>query len=112
MPALAALLCLALGGCLTAKKAEMDGADGGLPGTASQYAPPTSPAPASAPRASPVPARPQATAAAPEEEVESDPLLQARTDCWMKVEHQKFARDVDKRAAFVDKCVKDKMKGK
>ena len=38
-----------------------------------------------------------------------DPLTQARADCWMKTETAKL-RDVDARAAFVDKCVKDTMK--
>ena len=38
-----------------------------------------------------------------------DPLTQARADCWMKTEKAKL-RDVDARAAFVDKCVKDTMK--
>jgi hypothetical protein len=38
-----------------------------------------------------------------------DPLTQARADCWMKTEKAKL-RDVDARAAFVDKCVADQMK--
>jgi hypothetical protein len=54
------------------------------------------------------------TASARGEPVElgSDPLTQARADCWMKVEHEKAMRDIDRRSAFVDKCVTDTMKGK
>jgi hypothetical protein len=37
-------------------------------------------------------------------------LTHARVDCWMKVEHQKVLRDIDRRIAFVDKCVADAMK--
>lgn len=40
-----------------------------------------------------------------------DPLTQARTDCWMKVEHDKIKRSIDQRIAFVDKCVAEAMKG-
>ena len=32
-------------------------------------------------------------------------LTQARVDCWAKVEQQKALRDIDRRIAFVDKCV-------
>jgi hypothetical protein len=38
-----------------------------------------------------------------------DPLTQARADCWMKTEKLKM-RDIDARAAFVDKCVTEVMK--
>ena len=38
-----------------------------------------------------------------------DPLTQARADCWMKTEKLKM-RDIDARAAFVDKCVNEVMK--
>jgi hypothetical protein len=38
-----------------------------------------------------------------------DPLTQARADCWMRTEKLKM-RDVDARAAFVDKCVHEVMK--
>jgi len=38
-----------------------------------------------------------------------DPLTQARADCWMKTEKLKL-RDIDARAAFVDKCVTEVMK--
>ena len=113
------LLCSLLAGCL---------ATGDQP-------PPT----ASAPAASPPPA-PAVTAAAPPapppspgrssagsaggprggattaaargepEEVPPDPVIQARTDCWMAVEHRKNLRGLDQRIAYVDKCVADQMK--
>jgi len=36
---------------------------------------------------------------------------QARADCWMKVERDRAnARNIDRRAAAVDKCVADAMK--
>jgi len=38
-----------------------------------------------------------------------DPLTQARADCWMRTEKLKI-RDIDARASFVDKCVKEVMK--
>jgi len=53
-----------------------------------------------------------ARSAAPDPDAPSpteDPLTQARADCWMKTEKAKL-RDVDARAAFVDKCVKETMK--
>ncbi len=55
-----------------------------------------------------------ATAAARGEPVEvpPDPVMQARADCWMKVETQKALRGIDQRVAYVDKCVADQMKGK
>ena len=46
------------------------------------------------------------------EEVSADSVIQARTDCWMAVEHQKSLRGLDQRIAFVDKCVADKTKTK
>ena len=54
------------------------------------------------------------TAAARAEPVEVGPdiLTQARADCWMKVEAQKGLRDIDRRSAFVDKCVADQLKSK
>jgi hypothetical protein len=51
-----------------------------------------------------------APSSAPEDQ--RDPLTQARVDCWMKVEHEKGVRDIDRRIAFVDKCVANAMKGK
>ena len=44
------------------------------------------------------------------EEVPPDPVIQARTDCWMAVEHQKDLRGLDQRIAYVDKCVADQKK--
>jgi hypothetical protein len=41
---------------------------------------------------------------------QTDPLTQARVDCWMKVETQRVVRDIDRRIAFVDKCVADAVK--
>jgi hypothetical protein len=41
----------------------------------------------------------------------ADPLTQARSECWMKVETNKGMRGIDQRVAFVDKCVADRMKG-
>jgi len=59
------------------------------------------------------PARPAPQAAtSPPPAAAADPvrLTQARVDCWMKVEHQKRMRDIDRRIAFVDKCVAEAMK--
>jgi hypothetical protein len=39
-------------------------------------------------------------------------VIQARTDCWMAVEHRKNLRGLDQRIAYVDKCVADKTKSK
>jgi hypothetical protein len=106
------LLCPFLAGCL---------ANGDQP--APQAA---TPAPAAAVAAAPSPAarspagsaggpRGGATTAAARgepEEVPPDPVIQARTDCWMAVEHQKSVRSLDQRIAYVDKCVADQMKTK
>lgn len=46
------------------------------------------------------------------EEVPPDPVIQARTDCWMAVEHAKGVKGLDERIAFVDKCVAGKTKSK
>jgi hypothetical protein len=43
-------------------------------------------------------------------EERKDPLTQARVDCWMKLEHEKGVRDIDRRIVFVDKCVAEAMK--
>ena len=103
------LLCLSLTACA------------GINLPAEQPAPNTavSPAAVSAPVVSaPViaaaigPARP--AAADPLASVMSDPerLQQARVDCWARVERQGRIRDIDRRVAFVDKCVADEMKAK
>jgi hypothetical protein len=39
-----------------------------------------------------------------------DALTQARVVCWMKVEEQKALRNIDRRIAFVDKCIADALK--
>ena len=44
------------------------------------------------------------------EEVPPDPVIQARTDCWMAVEHAKGVQGLDQRIAYVDKCVAEKTK--
>jgi hypothetical protein len=44
-------------------------------------------------------------------EAHADPLIQARSECWMKVEGQKALRGIDQRIAFVDKCVAERMSG-
>jgi hypothetical protein len=103
-------VCLALCGC----------AGGALPG--SEGAAPPAAAAASSTPSPPAPAAAGsggargggATAAARGEPVEpaADPLMQARADCWMKVESQKALRGIDQRVTFVDKCVADQMKGK
>ena len=55
-----------------------------------------------------------ATASARGEPVEAapDPVMQARADCWMKVEGQKALRGIDQRVAYVDRCVAEQIKGK
>jgi len=53
-----------------------------------------------------------AEAAPPADDDRRDPLTRARVDCWMKVENEKGLRDINRRIAFVDKCVADTMKGK
>jgi len=112
------LLCFLLAGCL---------ATGDQPPPAAS-APPAAPAAAPPPTAA-APPSPKARGAAGSstgprggastaaatgepEEPSPDPVIQARTDCWMAVEHQKGLRDLDHRIAFVDKCVADKTKGK
>ena len=108
----ALLLCLGLAAC----------AGGSLPGEqpAAEATPPApGPAAAAAPETSarPAPRPNQAARAAspppqpqPQAAPEPDRLTQARVDCWMKVEGQKGIRDIDRRTAFVDKCVTDTMK--
>jgi len=50
--------------------------------------------------------------AAPQISDLSDPerLRQARVDCWAKVERQGRVRDIDRRIAFVEKCLADELK--
>jgi len=91
------LLCLSLTAC----------ASGKLPGE--------QPAPAAASDAAAPRVNPAARAASPPPQPEPQPdpgpdhVTQARANCWMKVEQQKV-RDLDRRIAFVDKCVADALK--
>jgi hypothetical protein len=43
---------------------------------------------------------------------ESDRVLQARADCWMRVERERRMRDIDRRVAYVEKCVAGELNGK
>ncbi len=53
----------------------------------------------------PAPSEAAAPALSPAEQTQ-----QARTECWMRIEKQNAAQNIDKRIALVDKCVSDKMK--
>jgi hypothetical protein len=112
------LSCVLLAGCSGA----VFGPDGAAPDTA---AAPVSAAPPAAAPSRPTPpagggssasggARTAASRPPPPDptEPQNDPLTQARVDCWMKVEQQHFVRDIDKRIAFVDKCMAQATKGK
>jgi hypothetical protein len=106
-------LCLALAAC----------AGGQIPG---EQPPPAAPAAAGAPVVPAVPpaaspstaaaagARgsppPQAAATQKPAAPDSITLMQVRVDCWAKVEKERRLRDIDRRIAFVDKCVSDAMK--
>jgi hypothetical protein len=104
-------LCPLLAGCL---------ANGDQPAPAASAAPaaavatpPPSPARNSAgPAGGPRGGATTAAARAEPEEPPPDPVIQARTDCWMAVEHAKGVRDLDQRIAFVDKCVAEKTRSK
>jgi hypothetical protein len=37
---------------------------------------------------------------------------QARTDCWMRYEKDRSARDIDAKLKLVEKCVNDRMAGR
>jgi hypothetical protein len=39
-----------------------------------------------------------------------DPVIQARADCWMKVETQRGLKGIDQRIGFVDKCVANELR--
>jgi hypothetical protein len=118
----AALLpCLALPACMVTGEPDAAGPPAAAP-AASAVASPPAPAPVSS-AASPPTARwgsgggggargGATTAAARGEPVEVGPdiLTQARAACWMKVEGQKGLRDIDRRSAFVDKCVAEQLK--
>ena len=66
----------------------------------------------SAPIAAVATAPAERVVAAPQTSAMSDPerLQQARVDCWAKVERQGRVRDIDRRIAFVDKCLADELK--
>ena len=95
------LLCLALAACATGEIAGEQPAAQAVSSPAATATAPAASAPPSA--AAPAAARPPAPLS------ESQRLTQVRVDCWMKVEHQKRLRDIDRRIAFVDKCVADAM---
>ena len=109
------MLCLALGGCATGLLPGMQPAADENPtpaGAAAAVSPP--PATTTARRPGPPPASrgPQSAAqraAPPHAAPDPDALSQARVVCWMQVEQQKL-RDIDRRIAFVDKCIADAMK--
>ena len=108
------LLCFLLAGCLATGDQPAPGATS--PASASTVAaPPPPPSPARSAAGSAGGPRGGATTAAARgepEEVPPDPVIQARTDCWMAVEHQKGVKGLDQRIAYVDKCVADKTKSK
>jgi len=99
------LLCLPLAAC----------AAGGFPGGSFPVAAPApeTPAPVAASPSSSGGATTAAARAAADPDAPNptdDPVIQARADCWMKVERDKGLRGIDQRSAFVDKCVADQMK--
>ena len=106
------LLCLVLAGCLATGDQPAPNAAAPAP-AAIAAAPPPPPSPARNAAGSAGGPRGGASTAAARgepEEVPPDPVIQARTDCWMAVEHQKGLRSLDQRIAYVDKCVADQMK--
>ena len=107
------LWCLVLAGCLATGDQPAPQAAAPAPAVtaAAPPAPPPSPGRSSAGSAGgPRGGATTAAARGEPEEVPPDPVIQARTDCWMAVEHQKNLRGLDQRIAYVDKCVADQMK--
>ena len=108
------LLCFLLAGCLAT--GDQPAPQAAAPAPAPTAAAPPAPPPRSPARSSagsgggPRGGATTAAARGEPEEVPPDPVIQARTDCWMAVEHQKNLRSLDQRIAFVDKCVADQMK--
>jgi hypothetical protein len=99
-------LCLMLAACAGTLPGEQP-----APGAAAAPGATAAPAAAAKPAtggpataAKPVPASPPVS--------DSEFLRQARVDCWMKVEHQKGLRNIDRRILFVDKCVADAVKAR
>ena len=117
-------LSLGLGACTTGITGVLGGGQGAPGGSADAAAPaagaavaasPPAATPAPAARSSPPPASrgPQSAAqraAPPQPAADPDALSQARVVCWMQVEEQKSLRNIDRRIAFVDKCIADAMK--
>ena len=104
MRSVALLLCLPLAAC----------AAGGFQGGGFRGAAPApeTPAPAAASWPPSGGARGGATTAAARAAADpdapnptDDPVIQARADCWMKVESQRGLKGIDQRIAYVDKCV-------
>jgi hypothetical protein len=102
------LLCPLLAAC----------AAGGFPGGSFPIA---GPAPEPAPAATSTPptghARGGAATAAAQAAADpdapsptDDPVIQARADCWMKVETQRALKGIDQRIAYVDKCVANELR--
>ena len=102
------LLCPLLAAC----------AAGGFPGGSFPIA---GPAPEPAPAATSTPptgharggAATAAAQAAADHDAPSptdDPVIQARADCWMKVETQRALKGIDQRIAYVDKCVANELR--
>lgn len=106
------LLCLPLAACATAtlpgEQPAPEAAAAAPPPAASG---PAASAPRPAARAAAAASNPAPPPSAPVPS-DTDRLTQARVDCWMKVEQQKALRDIDRRIAFVDKCVADQIKAK
>jgi hypothetical protein len=110
------VLCLALGGCATsllpgAQPAPDESAAAPAASAAVAVSPPAARPTVrnSPPQASRGPQSAAQRAAPPQVAPDSDALSQARVVCWMQVEQQKL-RDIDRRIAFVDKCIADAMK--
>jgi len=111
LPCLLLTACLATGEQPAPQASAVAAAPAAEPAPAAAKPPPSSPRGGSAAAGG---ATTSAARAAPSTDPEGrkDPLTQARVDCWMKVEHEKDARDLDRRIAFVDKCVAEAMKRK
>jgi hypothetical protein len=117
MRVLSLLLCLILAGCLAT--ADKPAPEAAAPAPAAAVAAPPQPLPRSpagpgGPSGGGGPRGGASTAAnrGEPEEVPPDPVIQARTDCWMAVEHAKGVKSLDDRIAYVDKCVAEKTKSK
>jgi hypothetical protein len=102
------LLCPLLAAC----------AAGGFPGGSFPIAGPA-PEPAPAPTSTPptghtrggaATAAAQAAADPDAPSPTDDPVIQARADCWMKVETQRALKGIDQRIAYVDKCVANELR--